>query len=133
MRTRTLPLFVGLLAICGCIERTVTIRSEPDHALVYLNDDEVGRSPVTVPFTWYGDYDIVIRKEGYETLKTHQRLHTPWYDLPGVDFFTETLLPLRIHDHRELPVYTLAEQKLPDKEDVISRAEEMREKALFTK
>src|SRR2546430_16093739 len=117
---KSIALLAGVMGASGCIERTVTIRTEPDQALVYLNDDEVGRSPVTVPFTWYGDYDIVIRKEGYETLKTHHRIRTPWYELPGIDFITETLVPLRIHDHHELPCYALTPQTLPEKEDVIS-------------
>ncbi len=42
----------------GCVERTVTITSEPDNALVYLNDEEIGRTPVTVSFTFYGVYDV---------------------------------------------------------------------------
>src|SRR5262245_37221759 len=107
---RILLLAAPATLMAGCIERTVTIRTEPEDALVYLNDDEVGRSPVTVPFTWYGDYDVIIRKEGYDTLKTHHRLETPWYDLPGIDLFTETLLPFTIHDRREMPVFTLAER-----------------------
>src|SRR5262249_26230601 len=47
--TRTLLLAAPtVVLLAGCIERTVTIRTEPDNALVYLNDEEVGRSPVTV-------------------------------------------------------------------------------------
>ena len=132
-RKWTLACLLLAAAAAGCIERTVTIRTEPDQALVYLNDDEVGRSPVTVPFTWYGDYDIIIRKEGYETLKTHCRISTPWYQLPGVDFISEILVPFTVHDRHEMPVYTLTERVLPEKDDVITRAEQMRERALFTK
>ena len=99
---------------------------------VRLNDQEVGRSPVTVPFTWYGDYDVVIRKQGFETLKTHHRLRAPWYQWPIIDLFAEAFVPFTIHDRRELPIYTLTPRELPETEDVVLRAEEMRERALFT-
>jgi len=110
----------------GCIERTVTIRTEPDDALVYLNDQEVGRSPVTVPFTWYGDYDIVVRKQGYQTLKTHHRIHAPWRQWPIIDLVTECFVPFTIHDRHEFPIYELQPAQLPSKDDVIARADEMR-------
>lgn len=47
-----------MLASVGCVERTITITSEPSGALVHLNDEEVGRTPLTVPFTFYGVYDV---------------------------------------------------------------------------
>src|SRR5688500_18580755 len=54
----------------GCVVREMVIDSEPRGALVYLNDQEIGRTPLTKEFTWYGTYDAVVRLEGYETLKT---------------------------------------------------------------
>ncbi|TFG50593.1 MAG: PEGA domain-containing protein, partial [Candidatus Brocadiia bacterium] len=66
--------------ICGCVERQLTIKTEPAGGLVLLNDEEIGESPVAVSFEWYGDYDIKIYKDGYETLKTHRLLKAPWYD-----------------------------------------------------
>lgn len=47
-----------MVAGFGCVERTITITSEPSGALVHLNDEEVGRTPLTVPFTFYGVYDV---------------------------------------------------------------------------
>jgi len=69
------PNLSGLMAVCliaslflgGCVERRLTINTEPQGALVILNDEEIGESPVTVNFNWYGDYWVRIRKEGYET------------------------------------------------------------------
>ncbi|MCK6485354.1 MAG: PEGA domain-containing protein [Phycisphaerae bacterium] len=121
------------LSLCACIERTLTIRTEPEGARVHLNDQDVGRSPVTVPFTWYGDYDVVIRKEGFETLRTNHRLNTPWYELPGIDLVTECLIPFTVRDHHDFPVYALTPRTLPEQDDVVLRAEEMRERALFAK
>ena len=65
---------VTSLLLCGCVERRLTINTKPQGALVTLNDEEIGESPVTVNFNWYGDYCVRISKEGYETLNTHQDL-----------------------------------------------------------
>ena len=42
----------------GCVERKLVIGSSPEGALLQVNDVEIGRTPVTVPFKWYGDYDL---------------------------------------------------------------------------
>jgi hypothetical protein len=77
--------------MAGCAQRTLTINSEPSGALVYLNGDEVGRTPLKYDFNFYGDYDVVLRKDGYETLKTHQNLTAPIYMWPPIDLFSEAL------------------------------------------
>jgi hypothetical protein len=120
----------GALLTIGCIERTVTINTEPDGATVVLNDQEVGRSPVKVPFTWYGDYDIIVRKEGYQTLRTHQRITTPWYEYPGIDLFTECLMPFTVHDDRVLETYVLDPAQPPSKEALLDAAAEMKAQAV---
>jgi len=63
-RATALPLFAALLLITGCVERLITVKSTPAGALVYLNDEEVGRTPVTVPFRFYGVYDVRLEHEG---------------------------------------------------------------------
>ena len=109
----------------GCVRRTLTIRTEPAGALVYLNDEEVGRSPVATDFLWYGDYDIVIRKEGCDTLHTHAQITAPWYQIPPIDFFAEVLYPGKIHDTHVLH-YTLAAEQLPGRDELIEQAEALR-------
>lgn len=119
-----------LLLAAGCIERTVSINTEPEGATVFLNDQEVGQSPIKVPFTWYGDYDIIIRKSGYQTVHTNQRLHTPWYELPGIDLFTECLMPFTVHDDRVLETIVLEPSQQPTREALLEAAAEMKERAL---
>jgi hypothetical protein len=80
---------VSLCLCSGCIERKITISTEPSGALVLLNDEEVGTSPVTVGFEWYGDYNVQISKDGYQTLKTHQNLKRPVADRFPVDLFAD--------------------------------------------
>jgi len=86
---QALVLCMIALPSTGCIHRTITIHSEPSGALVYLNDVEVGRTPTTVPFTFYGEYDVRLVKDGYRTLATARDANAPLYDLPGLDLFAE--------------------------------------------
>ncbi|MHC4172928.1 MAG: PEGA domain-containing protein [Planctomycetota bacterium] len=126
------PNLSGLMAVCliaslflgGCVERKLTINTEPQGALVMLNDEEIGESPVTVNFNWYGDYWVRIRKEGYETLNTHRELKGPWYDDFPFDFLA-MLNPKRTVDSHEW-IFTLAPQKYPTREELIQDAEELK-------
>ncbi|MBL7214046.1 MAG: PEGA domain-containing protein [Phycisphaerae bacterium] len=91
----------ALLAIfltAGCVERRLTIVTEPKDAVVWLNDEEVGTAPVTVNFNWYGDYNVRIEKSGYGILNTHRELERPLHDRFPFDFFAEVLWPKKIVD-----------------------------------
>jgi len=109
----------------GCVERKLTINTEPQEALVVLNDEEIGSSPVTVSFEWYGDYNVRISKEGFETLKTHRKLEWPWYDKFPFDFFAQILNPKRIVDSYEW-TFELAPKKGISREELIQNAEELK-------
>jgi hypothetical protein len=116
---------------CGCVERTAKIQTEPPGALVLVNDEEVGVSPVKFSFLWYGDYDIMVRKPGYATLKTHHRIDAPWYEWPPFDLIAETMVPVMIRDQRELPTLTLEPAQTPTADELVQRAVELRDQALF--
>lgn len=88
-RTALLLLAVPCLSVVGCVQRTISITSEPAGALVFLNDEEVGRTPVTVPFTFYGVYDVRMEAEGYHPLWTKHKAKAPWWETPGIDLFAE--------------------------------------------
>lgn len=118
-------------ALGGCVERTVKIETRPPGALVVVNDEEVGVSPVKFAFLWYGDYDLVLRKPGYQTLKTHYRLEAPWYQCPPFDIIAETLVPAMITDEHVLPPFALQPAEQPNTDELIGRANELRERALF--
>lgn len=115
--------------VWGCVRRTLTIETEPQGAVVVLNDEEIGATPVSTDFTWYGDYDVALRKEGYATLHTNISIPSPWYQIPPIDFFADVLWPGRIHDqhHRS---FTLQPRETPTVETVIDRAVELRGEVL---
>jgi hypothetical protein len=123
--TPLILILAASLLFVGCVERTLTINTEPQGALVVLNDEEIGISPVTASFEWYGDYNVRISKEGYETLNTHRELKGPWYDQFPFDFFA-MLNPKRTVDSYEW-TFELAPQKQPTTEELIRDAEKLKE------
>ena len=88
----------GLLST-GCVRRTLTIKTEPPGALIYMNDAPQGTSPVTYDFAWYGWYRVMARKDGFARLDDRRLLRCPVYLWIPLDLFME-LLPLPIHDTR---------------------------------
>jgi len=116
---------IAAIILGGCVERNLTINTQPQGALVVLNDEEIGTSPVTVAFEWYGDYDVRISKEGFETLKTHRNLEAPWYDNFPFDLFS-LLNPERIVDEYEW-TFELAPKKEISREKLIQNAEELKD------
>ena len=124
-----LKIFV-LVAIAfstGCLERELTINTDPQDALVVLNDEQIGLSPVTVSFNWYGDYKVRISKPGFETLKTHRLLKAPWYDAFPFDFFAQILTPERRVDSYEW-TFDLQKQKQISRDQLIQNAQTLGQK-----
>lgn len=121
---------ISLLLTChGCVERLITVKTTPPGAIVWLNGEEIGAAPVTRTFTWYGEYEVVIRNEGFETLKTSRKMDAPFYQWPVIDFFTECLLPFHFVDQHEWE-FELSPQTPTDTGELIQRAKDLRQEAL---
>lgn len=123
--SRTLWL-LALPLLAGCVERTLQVTSEPSGALVYLNGDEVGRTPMRKNFLWYGTYDVELRKEGYETKVTEAKVWAPWWQIPPIDLLAE-LIPLPLQDNHAVS-YTLqpVTREQVDPQRAIDRAVQLR-------
>ena len=85
MRKNAVVLAVKIPALGGCLERTVTITSEPPGALVMLNDEEIGRTPVETGFKYFGVYDVRLQREGYEPIATEREAVAPIWEYPVID------------------------------------------------
>lgn len=109
----------------GCVQRRLTIRSNPPGALVYVDDYQIGTTPIATNFTYYGTRKIRLVKDGYETLTVMQTIPPPWYQVPPLDFVTENLLPGELRDHRTFE-YQLVPQAVVPTEQLLSRAESLR-------
>jgi len=129
MKTHLTILLVAALPVAaGCVDRELFVTSEPEGALVRISDRELGRTPVTTPFTWYGDYEIIMRLDGYETLTTSAKITPRWYEVPPLDLLSE-LAPWRYYDRRELS-FKLTKLVEPTDEELIQRAQELQAKNL---
>lgn len=115
---------IACAAISGCTSRTIVVTSDPPGALVTLNGVEVGATPVEVGFRYYGQYDLRMRKEGYQPLTAAPWANAPWYEYPPIDFL---LLPFpletRVKWHYQLEP-TSVEQNASDA--LIERGQQMR-------
>lgn len=119
---------VVVAVLSGCVERQLTINTEPQGALIVLNDEEIGISPVMIEFNWYGDYKVRISKQGYETLDTHRKLDAPMHDNFPMDFFAE-LWPRRIVDKYEWSFKLQSYQPMA-RDDLLEAAQVMKQKTL---
>ena len=125
---RFLALTFLAFAATGCVNRKLTINTVPQGGLVMLNDEEIGIAPVTVGFSWYGDYRVRVEKQGYDTLNTHRDLKAPLHDRFPFDFFVEVLWPGQINAEHEW-TFELQPYQAPGRTALIDSAEKMRQRA----
>ena len=126
MKRCVLVILVFVTVTCGCVERRITFTSEPPGAIVIVSGKEIGRAPVTIPFTWYGDYEVIYRLKGYQTIKTHARINPPWYEYPPLDLFSH-MAPWTYRDNRFFHD-TMTRLKSVSDEELIERARVLEEK-----
>ncbi len=108
----------------GCVERTIHITSDPPGALVHLNDEEVGRTPLDVGFTFYGTYDVRLERDGCKPLWTKQKADAPWWEAPGPDLVAEALpgVKSQLHWH-----FTLEPTPESREDTLIDNARQLRQ------
>ena len=121
-------LLLVLLTAPGCVRRRLTVRTNPPGALVYVDNQQIGTTPCSVDFTYYGTREIRMVKPGFETLTVNQPIPTPWYETPGIDFISENLVPLKIRDNRNV-AFNLSPQRLVPNEELIGRGQQLRMQA----
>jgi hypothetical protein len=102
---------VALMLSAGCVRRSLTIRTDPPGALVYVNDAFKGQTPVTYDFEWYGWHRVMVRKEGFERIEDRKLLRSPVHLWIPFDLVME-LMPFTIRDDRTWD-YALAQAKVP--------------------
>ena len=89
MSLRTVPLLSLVLvatALVGCsTKRELYITSEPRGARVWVNGEDKGRTPVAIPFVYYGTFGIRLEKKGYEAWAGEVRVPERIDGYPVVD------------------------------------------------
>ncbi len=122
---RRLAIVLVLALVAGCVQRRMTIRSNPPGALVYVDDYQIGTTPVSHDFVYYGTRKIRLVKDGYETLTVRQPIPLPWYEIFPLDFVSENLIPWEVRDERVIDLAMQPASTEPA-ESVAARAEQAR-------
>jgi hypothetical protein len=118
-----------LLPGSGCVRRRLNVRTNPPGALVYVDNQQIGTTPCSVDFVYYGTREIRLVKAGFETLTVNQPIPTPWYQYPPLDFISENLVAAKIRDNRTV-TYNLAPQVIVPTQELLDRANQLRQETL---
>ncbi len=112
--SRAVPiiLLTAVFFLPGCVERKLTVQTEPENARLYLDYRSRGTTPVTLPFSHYGSRAVRLEKNGYITKRTSLTLETPVHSYFPISLFTEVLYPFTIKDHRTF-TFKLSPKTLP--------------------
>ncbi len=130
VRQSSIAAIAMTLVVCapGCVKRRYSIRTDVPGTLVYVNGEEIGAAPVSKSFVYYGDRDITLVADGYETQRVIQPMPAPWWDNNFTDFFTENLLPITLRDERDFEYRMVPAANAPSS-DVLNRAQDLRQQA----
>jgi len=120
---------IGCLMQTGCVRRRLMVRSNPPGAMVYVDNQPIGKTPCATDFTYYGTREIRLVKAGYETLTVNQPLPAPWYQIPPLDFVSENIVPQKIQDYRTAS-FNMVPQVIVPTEQLIARGEQLRQSTL---
>jgi len=117
-----------LLFQVGCVHRRVTINSNPRGALVRIDGKDIGYTPASIDYTWYGTREVELILDGYETQKQLLTIGAPWYQKFPLDFVSDNFLGTHTRDHRRFDLQM--QPKLPDdSSNVIQRGRSLRSEA----
>lgn len=118
------PELMGLVVLAllpllaGCVERKMMIRSDPEGAPAWVDEEPVGTTPVEVPFEHYGRRRIRVgpitdEAGSVQYLEAERMLETvpPWYELFPLDFFSEVLWPGTLVDKHRIDVQLSAPEE----------------------
>ncbi|APZ95487.1 PEGA domain-containing protein [Fuerstiella marisgermanici] len=128
---RTFITFALLLTFLqtGCVHRRLTINSNPVGALVRIDGKDVGYTPTSIDYTWYGTREVQLLKDGYETQTQFIDINPPWYQRFPLDFFSDNFLGTHIRDHRRYDIQMQPRQQ-DNAQNVIQRGRSLRSDAL---
>ena len=123
-------MFAAMFAFPGCngVRRRLTIHTDPPGATVWLNDQEIGQTPISQNIVYSGTYKIRLAMDGKKTKTVMYTVKTPWYLWPGVDFISENLVLGELRD------FQLCEEKMEPElvaapEELFENADQMRAEA----
>lgn len=93
--------------------------------MVYMDKQPVGRSPISTSFLYHGVREFEVVADGYRTERVKRNLAPRWYEIPPLDFVSETLWPGEIRDERVIDIQMVPYQA-PSGQELQTRADVFR-------
>ncbi|MEZ6034133.1 MAG: PEGA domain-containing protein [Planctomycetaceae bacterium] len=121
-------MLLGLTQV-GCVHRRVTINSYPSGALVKVDGKDIGYTPASFDYTWYGTREVQLLRDGYETRTEMVDIPAPWYQKFPLDFVSDNFLGRHVTDHRQFS-FQLEPKRSDLSNSVMQRAGSLRSEAL---
>ncbi len=104
------------LVAAGCAERTLTIRSNPPGAEIWVNGERLeGTTPATVSAAHDGTYRIELNKADYRRRIARFTTESSWSDAFPFDVFTDFLNPFAKGRHGTI---TIELEPIPEEAEV---------------
>jgi hypothetical protein len=125
----TLVSLAYTLSADATVRRRLNVNSNPPGALVYVDNQQIGTTPCSVDFIYYGTREIRLIKPGFETLTVNQPIPAPWYQYIPIDFVAENLLATKIRDNRTV-TYNLSPQLVVPPNELLDRAGQLRQETM---
>ena len=124
---------LGLVALTGLTacesKRLLKVTSQPSGALVRLDEDVIGTTPLEYEFEHFGHRRISLYRMGYQSYSQPIHLEAPWYARFPVDVVTEVLLPLGLDytkEHHVVLEVEYGEEEPESLSSFVDRAEAIR-------
>ena len=116
----------AILALSGCVQRRLIVRSNPEGAFVSIDNQSIGYTPLSVPYTYSGTRDIKLEKDGFKTIKVAERVRPRWFDTFPVSLVTNNFWPRELRDERVLD-FQMEPKNQPNELLLRERAEDLRQ------
>ena len=124
---RTAVLFAVLqsVALTGCVRRRLTVRTDQPGATISVDNQVIGTSTASTPFTYYGTREVRIEKDNFKTETIRRNIKPPWYQYPVIDVIAESFWPGEIRDERIIDVQ-LVPETIAEPTEIMERADSLR-------
>ncbi len=95
---------------------------------MFAENKEIGFTPVSFDFTYYGTRELTLVKDGYETLTVYPEVRKPWYQYFPIEFVADNFSPVKINNRHEFN-YQLQPQVILPNDEILIRGWELRNAA----
>ncbi len=121
-------LLIACLCACGCTtKRVLEISTNPPGADIWVNGKYLKeKTPVEIPFTHHGFWDIRVEKAGYQSVAKEIEVSAGVDAYPIIDLFAERIRKEeRVRRHIEMPLMPKCTEE--DVQALLKRAHAFRE------